>query len=98
MNLNESRPSAGGMMKKKDWITLGSLMLAQAGLILGIFAFGYLRLEARMDRLEARVDARMDRIEGRLDDLDRRVARIEGILRLQVDEAAAADGARPSGS
>ena len=85
-------------MKKKDWITLGSLMLAQTGLILGIFAFGYLRLEARMDRLEARVDARMDRIEGRLDNLDRRVARIEGILRLQVDEAAAADGSRPSGS
>ena len=81
-------------MKKKDWLTLGSLMLAQTGLILGIFAFGYLRLEARMDRIEDR----LDRMEMRLDDLDRRVARIEGILRLQVDEAAAADRPRPSGS
>ncbi len=27
----------------------------------------------------------MDRMETRLDDLDRRVARIEGILRLQAD-------------
>ena len=81
-------------MKKKDWITLGSLLLAQTGLILGIFAFGYLRLEARMDRIEDR----LDRMEMRLDDLDRRVARIEGILRLQVDEAAAADRPRPSGS
>ena len=81
-------------MKKKDWLTLGSLMLAQTGLILGIFAFGYLRLEARMDRMEDR----MERIEERLNDLDRRVARIEGILRLQVDEAAAADRPRPSGS
>ena len=92
-------------MKKKDWLTLGSLMLAQTGLILGIFAFGYLRLEARMDRMEDRMDARMDRIEERLDgleirldDLDRRVARIEGILRLQADGEAASDAARPSGS
>ena len=85
-------------MKKKDWLTLGSLMLAQTGLILGIFAFGYLRLEARMDRMEDSMDARMDRIEERLDDLDRRVARIEGILRLQADGEAASDAARPSGS
>ena len=85
-------------MKKKDWLTLGSLMLAQTGLILGIFAFGYLRLEARLDRMEDRMDARMDRIEERLDDLDRRVARIEGILRLQADGEAASDAARPSGS
>ena len=81
-------------MKKKDWLTLGSLMLAQTGLILGIFAFGYLRLEARMDRMEDR----MERIEERLNDLDRRVARIEGILRLQADGEAASDAARPSGS
>ena len=54
MNLDESGPSGPPrrMMKKKDWITLGSLMLVQTGLILGIFAFGYLRLEARMDRME----------------------------------------------
>ena len=51
-----------------------------------------------MDRMEDRMDARMDRIEERLDDLDRRVARIEGILRLQADGEAASDAARPSGS
>ena len=45
-----------------------------------------------------RIEDRLDRMEMRLDDLDRRVARIEGILRLQVDEAAAADRPRPSGS
>ena len=68
-------------MKRRDWALLVSLMAAQTTLILGIGAFAFLRLEARMDRLEAR----MDRMEERLDNLDRRVARIEGILRIQAD-------------
>ena len=67
-------------------------MAAQTTLILGIGAFAFLRLEARMDRLEAR----MDRMEERLDNLDRRVARIEGILRIQVDAEAPDAAVRPS--
>ncbi len=94
MNLDETRPPEppGGMMKRRDWTLLVSLMVAQTTLILGIGAFGFYRLDDRMDRMEARLDERMDRIEARmdrmetrLDDLDRRVARIEGILRLQAD-------------
>ena len=48
------------------------------------------RLEARMDRLEARMDrleARMDRLEERLISLEQRVSRIEGVLRLRVEQA-----------
>ena len=94
MNLDETRPPEppGGMMKRRDWTLLVSLMVVQTTLILGIGAFGFYRLDDRMDRMEARLDERMDRIEARmdrmetrLDDLDRRVARIEGILRLQAD-------------
>ncbi len=94
MNLDETRPPEppGGMMKPRDWTLLVSLMVAQTTLILGIGAFGFYRLDDRMDRMEARLDERMDRIEARMDrmetrlgDLDRRVARIEGILRLQAD-------------
>lgn len=94
MNLEESRPPEppGGMMKRRDWALLVSLMAAQTTLILGIGAFAFLRLEARMDRLEAR----MDRMEERLDDLDRRVARIEGILRLQADADAEPPASAPS--
>ena len=100
MNLDETRPPEppGGMMKRRDWTMLVSLMVAQTTLILGIGVFGFYRLDERMDRMEARLDERMDRIEARmdrmetrmdrmetrLDDLDRRVARIEGILRLQA--------------
>ena len=72
-------------MKRKDWAMLVSLLAAQTTLILGIGAFGFHRLEARMDRLEDRMDrieGRMDRMEERLDTLDRRVARIEGFLGL----------------
>ena len=89
-------------MKRRDWALLVSLMAAQTALLLGIGAFAFQRLEARMDRLEARMDRletrldRMeDRMEERLDDLDRRVARIEGILRIQAD-ADASDAVRPS--
>ena len=94
MNLDETRPPEPpeGMMKRRDWTLLVSLMVAQTTLILGIGGFGFYRLDDRMDRMEARLDERMDRIEARmdwmetrLDDLDRRVARIEGILRLQAD-------------
>ncbi len=94
MNLKESRPPEppGGMMKRRDWALLVSLMAAQTTLILGIGAFAFLRLEARMDRLEAR----MDRMEERLDNLDRRVARIEGILRIQADADAPDAAVRPS--
>ena len=90
-------------MKRRDWALLVSLMAAQTTLILGIGAFAFLRLEARMDRLETRMDrfeARMDRmearIEERLDDLDRRVARIEGILRIQADADAEPPASAPS--
>ena len=101
MNLKESRPPEppGGMMKRRDWALLVSLMAAQTTLSLGIGAFAFDRLEARMDRLEARMDrfeARMDRMEERLDDLDRRVARIEGILRIQADADASDAAVRPS--
>ena len=101
MNLDETRPPEppGGMMKRRDWTLLVSLMVAQTTLILGIGAFGFYRLDDRMDRMEARLDERMDRIEARmdrmetrLDDLDRRVARIEGILRLQADGNAPDEG------
>ena len=94
MNLDETRPPEppGGMMKRRDWTLLVSLMVAQTTLILGIGGFGFYRLDDRMDRMEARLDERMDRIEARmdrmetrLDDLDRRVARIEGILRIRAD-------------
>ena len=103
MNLDKTRPSEppGGTMKRKDWATLLSLMAAQTTLILGIGAFGFYRLEARMDRMEARMETRMDRIEERLDDLDRRVARIEGFLGLaEAEDAPPGSGrpARPSGS
>lgn len=81
-------------MRRKDWATLMSLMAAQTTLILGIGAFGFHRLETRMDRMENRMEARMDRMEARMDrmetrmdgietrlgNLDRRVARIEGLL------------------
>ena len=90
-------------MKRRDWALLVSLMAAQTGLLLGIGAFAFQRLEARMDRLEARMDrleTRMDRMEARmeerLDDLDRRVARIEGILRIQADADASDAAVRPS--
>ena len=76
-------------MKKKDWIPFVSLGVAQAALMLGIAAFGFAHLDARMDRIEARMDrieARIDRIEDRLDHLDRRVARIEGVLMLRTEE------------
>ena len=79
-------------MKRRDWALLISLMAAQTTLILGIGAFAFQRLEARMDRFEAR----MDRMEERLDDLDRRVARIEGILRIQVNAAPEPDASVPS--
>ena len=94
MNLEESRPSEPprGMMKRRDWALLVSLMAAQTTLILGIGAFAFDRLEARMDRLETR----MDWMEERLDHLDRRVARIEGILRIQADADAQDAFARPS--
>ena len=86
-------------MKRRDWALLVSLMAAQTALLLGIGAFAFDRLEARMDRLEARMDrfeARMDRMEERLDDLDRRVARIEGILRIQADAAEEPPASAPS--
>ena len=82
-------------MKRRDWSLLVSLMVAQTTLILGIGAFGFHRLEARMDRIERRMDRiedRMDRIEDRLDGLDRRVARIEGFLLLRADEDDASAG------
>ena len=81
-------------MKRRDWALPG---LADGGaqttLILGIGAFAFLRLEARMDRLETR----MDRMEERLDNLDRRVARIEGILRIQADADASGRRRAPLG-
>ena len=78
-------------MKRRDWALLVSLMAAQTTLILGIGAFAFLRLEARMDRLEAR----MDRMEERLDNLDRRVARIEGPRRYRPELGAGDPGYRP---
>lgn len=69
-------------MKRKDWIPFVSLGVAQAALMLGIAAFGFDHLDARMDRIESR----MDRIEDRLDDLDRRVSRIEGVLMLRAEQ------------
>lgn len=83
-------------MKRRDWALLVSLMAAQTTLILGIGAFAFLRLEARMDRLEARMDRFEARMEERLDNLDRRVARIEGILRIQADAAAESPASAPS--
>ena len=81
-------------MKRKDWIPFVSLGIAQAALMFGIAGFAH--LDARMDRLEARLNARMDRIEERLDDLDRRVSRIEGILRPRADEEAGSAPSRPA--
>ena len=78
-------------MKRKDWIPFVSLGVAQAALMLGIAAFGFAHLDARMDRLEAR----MDRIEDRLDDLDRRVSRIEGVLMLRADQELSGSSAEP---
>lgn len=83
-------------MKRRDWALLVSLMAAQTTLILGIGAFAFLRLEARMDRLETRMDRFEARMEERLDNLDRRVARIEGILRIQADADAPDAAVRPS--
>ena len=78
-------------VKKKDWIPFVSLGIVQAALMLGIAAFGFAHLDARMDRLEAR----MDRIEERLDDLDRRVSRIEGVLMLRADQDLSASAGEP---
>ena len=78
-------------MKKKDWIPFVSLGVTQAALMLGIAAFGFAHLNARMDRIEAR----MDRIEERLDDLDRRVSRIEGVLMLRAEQELSARSAEP---
>lgn len=83
-------------MKRRDRALLVSLMAAQTTLILGIGAFAFVRLEARMDRLEARMDRFEARMEERLDDLDRRVARIEGILRIQADAASEPPASAPS--
>ena len=85
-------------MKRKDWIPFVSLGVAQAALMLGIAAFGFAHLNARMDRLEARMDrleARLDRLEERVDSLDRRVARIEGVLMLRADQELSGDSAEP---
>ena len=82
-------------MKKKDWIPFVSLMMAQTTLILGIGAFGFHRLEARLDRMEARLDGRMDRLEVRMDRLEQRVARIEGFLGLENENEAAAPASGP---
>ncbi len=78
-------------MKKKDWIPFVSLGVAQAALMLGIAAFGFSHLDARMDRIEARID----RIEERLDDLDRRVSRIEGVLMLRAEQDLSARSPAP---
>ena len=97
-------------MKRRDWIPFASMLVAQTALLLGIGAFGFHRLEARMDRMdarmdrmearmdrmEARMDERMGRIEDRLDNLDRRVARIEGILRIRVEDDGQASSPRSS--
>lgn len=99
---SDGRKTPGGNVKKRDWIPFVSLGVAQAALMLGIAGFGFAHLNARMDRLEARMDrleARMDRleerIETRLDGLDRRVSRIEGVLRLRPIEEVAVE---PSGA
>ena len=105
---SDGREPPGGNVKRKDWIPFVSLGVAQAALMLGIAGFGFAHLNARMDRLEARMDrleARLDRFEARLDrfeerletrldDLDRRVSRIEGVLRLRPIEETAVE---PSG-
>ena len=74
-------------MKKRDWIPFVSLGVAQAALMLGIAGFGFAHLNARLDRIEAR-----------LDDLDRRVSRIEGVLRLRPIAETATEPARMPGS
>ena len=66
--------------------------------MLGIAAFGFAHLNARMDRLEARMDrleARLDRLEERVDSLDRRVARIEGVLMLRSEQELSASSSEP---
>lgn len=81
----------GENLKRNDWIPFISPGVAQAAPRLGIAGFGFAHLNARMDRIEARPG----RFEERLDGLDRRVFRIEGVLRLRsIDEVAA----EPSGA
>lgn len=99
---SHGRETPGGNVKRKEWIPFVSLGVAQAALMLGIAGFGFAHLNARMDRLEDRLDRlelRLDRleerIESRLDDLDRRVSRIEGVLRLRPIEETAGE---PSGA
>ena len=75
----DGRETAGGSVKKRDWIPFVSLGVFMGTLILGIAGFGFERI--------GRLEARMDRIEERLNDLDRRVSRIEGILMIRVDRA-----------
>ena len=83
--------SPEGNVKRKDWIPFVSLGVAQAALMLGIAAFGFAHLGARLDRIEAR----MERIEERLDDLDRRVSRIEGVLMLRAEQDLSARSPEP---
>ena len=67
--------------------------------MLGIAAFGFAHLDARMDRIEARMDrieARIDRIGDRLDNLDRRVSRIEGVLMLRAEQQRGGDPSGPN--
>ncbi len=77
-------------MKRKEWIPFVSLGVFMAVMNLTIAAFGFERidrLETRLDSLEVRLEARMDRIEERLIGLEQRVSRVEGVLRLRVEQA-----------
>ncbi len=94
----EGHELPGGIAKKKEWIPFVSLGVAQAALMLGIAAFGFAHLNARMDRIEARMDrieARMDRLEERVGNLERSVARIEGVLMLRADQELSGSSAEP---
>lgn len=74
----------------RNWIPFVTLGVLMAVMNLTVAAFGF----ERIDRLEAR----MDRFEERLSSLEPRVSRIEGVLMLQVDRAAAEAVPRGSGS
>jgi len=101
--LDGREPAGGSVKRKEwiPFVSLGVFM-AVMNLTIAAFGFERIdrletrmdrlevRLEARMGRLEARMDrleARMDRLEERLISLEQRVSRIEGVLRLRVEQA-----------
>ena len=79
-------------MKRKEWIPFVSLGVFMAVMNLTIAAFGFERIDRLETRLEVawRFASRLvwtGSVEERLIGLEQRVSRVEGVLRLRVEQA-----------